>query len=172
MHRLSTMTGSTSPGTRYDARSCVYRSAFSCLYRKPVSLKPRDPGTSCIDRMPLQSHHSRNTPDPGVRPMTSNAPRNLWYPTTGILMSAFASTIAVLALWLKIGTRHGGHGGLGEVLIFAFGVVLIAGYVMQLLSMPLAMIAMYRHPSLRSGFPATVLAISCIHIALASFYFY
>lgn len=107
-----------------------------------------------------------------VRLMIRNDLRDLWFPTTGILMPAFASAIAILALWLKIGSRHGGHGGLGEVLIFSFGVVLIAGYVVQLISMPLALIAMYRHPSLRSGFPAFVLAVSCVHIALASFYYY
>ena len=87
-------------------------------------------------------------------------------------MPAFASAIAVTALWLKVGTRHGGHGGLGAILIYSFGMVLIAGYVAQLISMPLALLAMYRHPALRSGFPAMVLGISLLHIALGSYYFY
>jgi hypothetical protein len=87
-------------------------------------------------------------------------------------MPAFASAIAITALWLKVGTRHGGHGGLGEVLIYAFGVILIAGHVVQLISMPLALLAMYRHSALRSGFPALVLGISFLHIALGSYYFY
>ena len=104
--------------------------------------------------------------------MTRNALRDLWFPTTGILMPAFASAIAITALWLKIGTRHGGHNGLGEVLIFAFGAVLVVGYVVQLFSFPLALLAMYRHTALRTGYPAIVLGISCIHIALGSYYFY
>jgi hypothetical protein len=104
--------------------------------------------------------------------MKEGASRDLWFPTTGILMPAFASTIAIVALWLKVGTRHGGHGGLGEVLIFAFGVVLAAGYVVQLVSMPLALFAICRHSALRSGFPALLLGISCIHIALGSYYYF
>ena len=104
--------------------------------------------------------------------MTRNTLRDLWFPTTGILMPAFASTIAIAALWLKVGTRHGGHGGLGEVLIYAFGVILVAGYVVQLISMPLALLAMYRHSVLRSGSPLIVLGISFLHIALGSYYFY
>ena len=104
--------------------------------------------------------------------MTQVSRRDLWFPTTGILMPAFASAIAIAALWLKIGTRHGGHNGLGEVLIFAFGVVLIVGFVAQLISFPLALLAMYRHAALRTGSPAIVLGISVLHIALASYYFY
>ena len=87
-------------------------------------------------------------------------------------MPAFASAIAITALWLKIGTRHGGHNGLGEVLIFAFGVVLLVGYVVQLISFLLALFAMYRHAALRSGSPIIVLGISCLHIALGSYYYY
>ena len=103
--------------------------------------------------------------------MTREALRNFWFPTTGILMPAFASIVAVAALWAKIGSRHGGHGGLGAFLIYAFGVVLVACYVAQLVSLPLALVAMYRHSSLRTGFPPIILAISCIHIAVASFYY-
>ena len=104
--------------------------------------------------------------------MTRNTLRDLWFPTTGILMPAFASAIAIAGLWLKVGTRHGGHGGLGVVLIYAFGVILVAGFVAQLVSMPLALLAMYKHSALRSGFPLIVLAISALHIALASYYYY
>lgn len=87
-------------------------------------------------------------------------------------MPAFASAIAITAILLKVGSRHGGHGGLGEVLIYTFGVILQVGYVVQIISLSLALIAMYRHSALRSGFPAIVLAISCLHVALASIYFY
>ena len=104
--------------------------------------------------------------------MTRNRLRDLWFPTTGILMPAFASTIAIAALWLKVGTRHGGHAGLGVILIYTFGVILVAGYVAQLISMPLALLAMYKHSALRSRFPLIVLGISFLHIALGTYYFY
>ena len=61
---------------------------------------------------------------------------------------------------------------LASFLVFAFGVVLKAGHVVQLVSLPLALLAMYRLSSLRSGFPTIVLAISCLHVAIGSFYFY
>jgi len=104
--------------------------------------------------------------------MTRTPARDAWFPTTGILMPAFASAIALLALWLKIGTRHGGHGGLGAFLVYAFGVILVLGLVAQFVALPLAVFSMARHPSLRSGAPALMLALSCFHVAVGSFYYF
>jgi hypothetical protein len=104
--------------------------------------------------------------------VASNSQRDFWFPTTGILMPAFASLVALGALALKVGSRHGGHGGLGAFLAYAFGVVLIVGFVAQLLALPLALFAIARHPRLLSGFPGVFLIVSCLHVAAGSYYYF